>query len=321
MTESAFISKNQENWKALAAFNTRLHSKGGIKKLTAEEVRRFAALFREVSFNLAYAKTHYPASDTIAYLNGLVGVSHNFFYVREKGSFVEIKEYFLHALPRAVREASAYWLAAVAVFVFGAVFAWLYVTGDASRAVQILPELVDSMEMHTEAGAGIEDWDGAVMSAFFITNNVSVALRAFAWGFLAGIGTLYILFYNGLIIGALFAFLRVKGADMLVIYSLILPHGILELAAIFIAGGAGLMLGRGILFPAQYTRRHALVLQSKKAAALIPCIVIMLVIAAFIEGYFTPLAISPWDKLLFAVLTGVGMVLYFARGSKGLGHR
>jgi uncharacterized membrane protein SpoIIM required for sporulation len=315
MKEAAFVAKNEENWKALEAFNTRLRSKGGTKRLATEEVREFARLFRLAGFNLAYAKTHFPSGSSVVYLNGLVGVSHNFFYVREKGSLGEIKEYFSHTLPRTVRETYKYWLFAVAVFILGSLFAAFYVGGDTSRVSEILPAQFTDGLTQGEIGEGIELWDGAYMSAFFATNNTRVAFNAFAWGFLAGLGSIFILFYNGLILGALFGFLHLEGADMLLAYSLVLPHGIIELAAIFLAGGGGLMIGKGILVPNEYSRKHSLILHTKKAALLIPCIVIMLVIAALIEGFFTPLPVSPWFKIGFALLTGAGLVAYFMKGA------
>jgi uncharacterized membrane protein SpoIIM required for sporulation len=318
MQERVFVSKNEENWKALEAFNTRFSSIGGIKKSAAEEVREFARLFRLAGFHLAYAKTHYPNGNTVSYLNNLVGVSHNFFYVRERGSFSEIREFFAFTLPRTVRETYKYWVVATAFFVFGMFFAAFYVAGDTARLAEIMPAgMADGFSPGEtpDFGDGEVVWDGSLMSAFFITNNTTVAFNAFAWGLLGGVGSLFVLFYNGLIVGGLFGFFHSEGADMLVAYSLVLPHGVIELAAIFLAGGGGLMMGKGILLPGEHTRRHSLVLHAKKAVKLIPAIVIMLVLAAFIEGFFTPLAISPWIKLAFAGLTGVGMVAYFAKGA------
>ena len=320
MKEATFTAKNEENWKALEAFNSRLQKKGGIKKLAAEEVREYSRLFRLAGFNLAYAKTHFPNGNAVTYLNRIVGVSHNFFYVRERSGFFEIKEFFSHTLPRTVRETYLYWIVAMAFFMFGALFAGFYVAGDTSRISEIMPAgMGDGFTPGEtpEFGEGDIGWDGSLMSAFFITNNTTVAFNAFALGILAGVGSLFILFYNGLIVGSLFGFFHQEGAEMLFAYSLILPHGIIELSAIFLAGGGGLMLGKGILLPGEYTRRHSLVLHAKKAAKLIPAIVIMLIIAAFIEAFFTPLNISPWYKLGFAMLTGIVMVAYF---SKGIGN-
>ena len=76
------------------------------------------------------------------------------------------------------------------------------------------------------------------------------------------------------------------------------------------------MLGRGLLIPGTYTRKEALIIQAKKAVALVPGIVVLLVIAGLIEGFFTPLAIAPGFKLAFAGLTGIGLAGYIANGKK-----
>ncbi|MCL2224500.1 MAG: stage II sporulation protein M [Defluviitaleaceae bacterium] len=319
MTENVFVSRNEEQWKALEAFNSRLRKRGGIKKADTEEVREFARLFRLVGFHLAYAKTHYPDGNTLPYLNNLVGVSHNFFYVRERGSWFSIREYFAYTLPKTIRETYKYWGAAMAVFFFGALFAAFYVAGDTARVSAFVPDelLAGWLRPDDTPGLNVEGYrDSAFMTAFYITNNTTVAFNAFVWGILAGVGSLFVLFYNGLMIGGFFGFMHGEGANMLVLYSQILPHGILELSAIFLAGGGGLMLGKGFLMPGEHTRAHSLILHGKTAAKLIPAIVIMMAIAALIEGYFSfnDLGVSPVFKLAFAGLTGVGMVAYFLKG-------
>ncbi|MCL2387717.1 MAG: stage II sporulation protein M [Defluviitaleaceae bacterium] len=323
MKETVFIARNEENWKALEVFNDRLRSTGrrGVKSLAAEEVREFARLFRLAGHHLAYAKTHFPAGSTVPYLNRVVGVAHNFFYVREQGSLFQIKQYFGETLPRTIRETYKYWGLATAVFVIGLLLGAIYVGADTTRLAGIMPAMFGEGftpgETPEFAFDGDNDavWDGALMSAFFITNNTTVAFNAFALGILGGVFTLFVMFYNGLIVGALFGFLHVEGADMVTAYALILPHGVTELFAIFLAGGAGLMLGKGVLLPGNHTRRHSLVLQARKAVLLIPGIAILMFIAAFIEGFFTPLPISPAAKFAFAALTGIGTFFYCMKGA------
>jgi uncharacterized membrane protein SpoIIM required for sporulation len=304
MTESAFITKNEAQWAELERFNHRLN-KSGIKKLTMDETRSFGKLFRLAGYHLAYAKTHYPHGQSVQYLNRLVGVAHNHFYIREKGSLSDVKHYFLYGFPAAVRESGRYSLFAMVLFFFGLFFAALYVAMDATRLLYILPQ-----GLGTGEGTDLAAWDHSLMSAVIMTNNISVAVTAFGLGITAGIGTALVLVYNGIVVGGLFGFLSATGSDMLEFFSLILPHGVLELTAIFLCGGCGLMMGRGLLIPGKYSRKHALIYQAKKAVTLIPGIVALLIIAGLIEGFFTPLPILPWFKLGFAALTGIGLWAY-----------
>lgn len=316
MTEAHFILKNEESWKALETFNHHI-AKVGVRKLAPGEVREFARLFRLVSHQLAYVKTHFPTSYVLPHLNNVLGVSHNYIYVREKRAFADVKGYFLDTFPKAVRDTWRYWAFAAALFALGMFFAGFYVHANPGRLQDIMP---------ASLGAGwdegeVPDWgDGGIdvhytlFAAQITTNNIAVSFNAIAGGLLLGLGTVFILIYNGIIVGALFGFFYQAGANMLVAYALVLPHGVIELMAIFICGGCGLMIGKGILMPGDYTRRHSLIMQFKKTARLIPGIVALLIVAGIIEGYFTPLPINPWLKLAFAALIGVGLVAYFTKG-------
>ena len=318
MTEANFIAKNEESWKALEAFNRKV-AKVGIRKLPQEDVKEFARLFRLASHHLAYVKTHFPTSHILPYLNRVVGVTHNYFYVRQSRTISDVRGYFAHVFPRAVRETRRFWVFATALFMVGILFAGLYVAADLNRLQDIMPhgwgEGFSAYET-PDLGDGAVPWEYSLMAAVITTNNITVTFNAIAGGLLAGLGTVFILIYNGLIIGGLFGFFHSAGADMVVAYALVLPHGIIELMAIFLSGGCGLMLGKGLLMPGDYTRKQSLVMYGKKVALLIPGIVVMLVVAGIIEGYFTPLPISPWAKLGFAALTGVGLVAYFTKGMR-----
>jgi len=298
MTETRFIAKHEAHWRAMEAYNARLRS-SGIKKLDASQVREFAHLFRLCSYHMAYAKTHYPHGQALPYLNRLVGVAHNFFYVRESSAGVDILRYFTRTFPALVRETWKYTAVATAIFFFGALLA---VAGG------IWPDMLgDAQAIADNLGTPLE-WDGTFMTAFFVTNNTTVAINAFVWGIFGGIGTIYVLVYNGIIIGALFGFLHTAGADMLMAYSLVLPHGVPELLAIFLAGGAGLMLGKGLVVPGKHSRKHALILHARKAVSLVPGIAFLMLVAAFIEGFFTPLdGVSPVAKLVFAGVCAVAL--------------
>ena len=310
MTETQFIAENEVRWKQLEAFNQTLQRKG-TRALSRIEVRAFADTFQAVGYHLAYAKTHFPKGSSLPYLTHIVGVAHNYYYVREKGSFFAVKEYFLHRFPVASRQAWQYVLLATIIFMAGALFAYIYVSADIGRVNQISPWEFAGGDL----GDGQVEWDYPLMSAVIMTNNIRVSILVFALGVTAGIGTGIVLFYNGMIVGALAAVVAVTGSprDMLVFWSLILPHGIPELAAIFISGACGLLIGRALLVPGNYTRRDAVVRSTRQAVELVPGIVVMLILAGLIEGFFTPMGISPYFKLSFAFLTFVGLGLYFAK--------
>ena len=316
MKESTFITQNQPHWKALENYNATV-AKKGLSNLGKTEVQEFARLFRLASHNLAYAKTHYPQSHVLPYLNKVIGVTHNLYYVRESTTFSSILKYFTTTFPREVRDTHRYWLTAAALLFLGVFFAGIYVAMDVSRFYQVMPAQFSrgfDTTQTPDMGQGVVPWEHTLMAATITTNNIAVTFNAFVGGLLAGIGTVFILIYNGVIIGGLFGFFHAAGADMVVAYALVLPHGVMELMAIFLGGGCGLILAKGLLIPGELTRKESLILAGKKAMGLLPGIVVLLIIAGIIEGYFTPAAIDPWLKLAFAAFTGLFMLWYFSLG-------
>jgi uncharacterized membrane protein SpoIIM required for sporulation len=149
-------------------------------------------------------------------------------------------------------------------------------------------------------------------SSFIMTNNIRVTIMAVALGITAGIGTAVVLISNGLMVGGLAGVATNVHANLL-FWAVILPHGILELTAISIAGGAGLLLGRALYAPGDLPRRDALRLAGGEAAQLLVGVAVLLVFAGLIEGFITPLPMPPLLKVSFGLLTGLALVMYLAR--------
>ena len=152
------------------------------------------------------------------------------------------------------------------------------------------------------------------MSAMIMTNNIQVAILAFAGGITFGLLTVYILIYNGLIIGALAAIFWNYG-NSYVFWAFILPHGVIELIAIFIAGGAGLLMGYKLFVPGPFSRASHLKTQAKRSVMLMLGTVPIFIIAGIIEGFITPGSFSLEMKYAVAGLTFVGITAYVLLGN------
>jgi uncharacterized membrane protein SpoIIM required for sporulation len=167
-----------------------------------------------------------------------------------------------------------------------------------------------------------ELWMGSIVgieplaSSNIMINNIRVSFGAVAGGITAGAYTIFLMAFNGLHIGAV---ATLVGQNNLAypFWAFVFPHGSLELPAIFLAGGAGLLIGRGILFPGHYRRVDAIKVYGSQAAQLVFGIVPMLIIAGIIEGFFSP---SPLVPDLIKYVAGVGLftllVLYVTRPLK-----
>jgi len=316
--EEHFIAKNKDAWARLEWYNNKL-GKTKLSRLSRGEIKEYVTLFRAASHHLSYAKTYFEGSRSIDYLNQLLGASHTYFYARQKTALRDILNYFASGFPRAVRQYYKYLAASVCVFMAGVLFILILTYQDSSYMYYFLPEGME--EANNITGQLSDDtWFYPLLSSYIMTNNIRVCALAIAYGVTAGLGTVYILLYNGLALGAFYAMVLVNNMSQPRFWSLILPHGFIELTAIFIAGAAGFIIGRAMLIPGDMTRRGSFVKGAKKAFYFLPGLTVMLIIAGVIEGFFTPLNIMDEIKLVFALVTLLLLIVYFGfcgRDKKG----
>lgn len=311
MKEEQFIKINSILWKELEELSVTINKKG-IKSLPSKEVKRFLSLFRLSSHHLAYARTYYPQSGVVTYLNSLISKSHSHIYAVRKVSPGELIRYIAYDFPSLLRQYKVYVLSAFGFFAVGLLVSLLLVLLNTDNATLFLPQnMVEGVKSAKAGQTGGGQWNYPLMSSYIMYNNISVSLRAFVFGITFGLGTIYVLFFNGATLGSLTALMYLYGNPKNY-WSLILPHGVIELTAIFISGAAGLMIAKNMLLPGEYSRKHALISGAKKAVSLLIGVILLLVIAGIIEGFFTPLNISSDVKLLFAAMTAVLLAVYFS---------
>jgi uncharacterized membrane protein SpoIIM required for sporulation len=171
-------------------------------------------------------------------------------------------------------------------------------------------DTIEKREMWTQSIVTIKP----LAASSIMTNNLSVSFATFALGITAGIGTVWMIVVNGMLIGVIGAATWQAGMA-LQLWSFVAPHGILELPAIFIAGGAGLEIARGMLFPGLLPRRESLARTGGRAARLVLGIVPMLVVAGIIEGFVSPSGIAAPLKFLLAAVLFAALATYLARPS------
>jgi uncharacterized membrane protein SpoIIM required for sporulation len=144
-------------------------------------------------------------------------------------------------------------------------------------------ETIDRHEMWTHSIVGIKP----LASSAIMTNNMSVGFTTFAFGITAGLGTMYMMAFNGLLIGVIGMACGLSGMS-LQLWSFVAPHGVLELPAIFIAGGAGLGIAQGLMFPGVLPRRESLARAGLEAVQLVLGTIPILIIAGLIEAFVSP---------------------------------
>jgi uncharacterized membrane protein SpoIIM required for sporulation len=281
--------------------------------MRADELDALAFGYRAATTDLAMARARGYDAGLIAYLNRLVARAHARVYAATSTSgWSNAVRLFTTNFPREVRRSwSAIALCALLSLVTGTI-AYVATTADPANAYAFVPPAAVpsvSGSLH-DTNFAFDRTYAPAAAALIITNNIKVAATAFAGGITAGIVTLIIIGFNGLDLGATAAlFARHQyGTDL---WATIAPHGVIELTAIQVAGGAGLILAAGYLRPGRARRVDALAAGAARAVVLLLGAAGMLVVAGLIEGFFSPQRFPLETRFAVGAVTAVALTAYF----------
>ncbi|TGB02863.1 stage II sporulation protein M [Halobacillus salinus] len=309
MNYKSFIKQHRHEWKQLEELLTTIHK----KKHSPESIEAFQRLYQKTAQHLSYSQTYFPGDEVTLYLNDLVSKAHNTLYQDRVSNVKQLKHFFGRTFIGIFVEQWKFVLVAMFLFLLGGTAAFLAVLQDPMNVYSVLPESMaqgfDPERLGEQDGAV----DSSMMSVQIMTNNIRVAFLAFAGGITFGILTVYVLIYNGVIVGAIAAMFMHAGKSY-EFWAYIVPHGIIELTAIFIAGGAGLLTGYKLFVPGHLSRIIQLKEQAYRSVILLIGTLPMFVIAGLIEGFITPAAISLEAKYAVAFITLIGLAIYISIG-------
>lgn len=305
-----FINERKTVWQRLEEL-LHLLDRMTLRKLHREEVRELGRIYRRTASDLAIARAESRDPRLINYLNNLVIRAHGRIYRADAEGGQRIRNFFGRDFPQTFRRTWRYTAVAFAVFwIFTAIFfVGSRLDPDFSEFAGISPyfrEVVINQRTHW--------WErlneaNQVGSSQIFTNNIRVTFYAFALGAIFGIGTLYVLAFNGASFGAIIAltYRAGFGNDLM---SFVVGHGVIELSCIFIAGGAGLLIGTALMMPGDLSRADALKSRGMEAVRLVIGCVPVLVVAGIIEGFISPQPIPVAIKISIGVLTGITLWSY-----------
>jgi len=311
MNIQRWIARRETDWQALTTLLQRTE-KRGLKTLSAHEIQQLAGLYRSVSADLARARTHGVSKLIVQDLQNLITRSYSQIYQgSRKQEWQAVVDFYRWGFPAAVQQTAGYVALATGLFGVAALVAWWLAWSDPAFLTvmvppQILSQVRDRQELWMGSIVGIEPF----ASSSIMINNIKVSFTAIAGGMTAGLLTTYIMLLNGCLIGAIGTLV---GQNDLAFpfWAFVFPHGSLELPAIFLAGGSGLLLARALLFPGRFRRVDALRYYGHQAAQLVYGIIPMLVIAGIIEGFFSPNpAIPDGFKYIVGTALFVGLIAY-----------
>jgi len=302
-----FLESRLAKWKRLEDLTARV-SRFRLRDLSGEEVREFGRLYRRTAADLAIAREEVRDQRLVNYLNHLVARAHGAIYRSESSGFGVFVSFFRYEFPAVFRKTFRYTMISFAVFMLSAALAYAACFFDEGFADRIDPGLREAIASHT-------NWTEAVnranplASTSIQANNITVTFVTFAGGLLGGLGTLFALFRNGVLLGTVFELcIRYRFWEIPIF---ITAHGVIELTAIFIAGGAGLLVGKALLIPGDMRRIDALVTNGLLAIKLILGTIPMLLLAGLIEGFISPAHILPAYKFSISALSALLMAMYF----------
>lgn len=298
-----------------------LAGRRGLRNLQAPQLFELGRLYRWTTSDLAYAQGHGFDAQLVHYLNRLTARAHAYVYGSTvEGGRARIARFFKRTFPAEFRRSWVYIGACIALTIVWAAVAYGIVARDPSNAYALLPESIVpahiTKSLHDSNFAFTPD-ASAAMSSLIITNNVKVAYTTFAAGIVTlGAGTIYLIVFNALMLGALGALFAHAGfgPDF---WTTVAPHGFIELTAIQIAGGAGLLIAAGVLLPGRLRRRDAIAANAARAGILIAGVTAMLCVAGIIEGFFSPLRFAAGVRASVGIVTALALIAYFGFAGRG----
>jgi uncharacterized membrane protein SpoIIM required for sporulation len=323
MISARWLAKRKPYWDRLELM-VKKAGRRGLGALAYSELQELGLLYRQIAADLASVREDPLSQPWAAFLNRLLARAHNLIYMGRPTRPRGILGFYRVGFPRVFRQTWTYTAMAFMLFLAGALAGFFASLADPSFQRFFLgpamSDTIDRREMWTHSVLTIKP----LASSAILTNNLTVSFTMFAVGIVGGLVTVYLLAMNGVLIGVIGAACWQAGMS-LQLWSFVAPHGVLELPAVFIAGGGGLLLGRGLLFPGELPRREALIVYGGQGVRLALGIIPLLLVAGVLEGFFSPTYLPVAAKFACSAAAGALLVLYLTqcgrRQAEGSGEK
>jgi uncharacterized membrane protein SpoIIM required for sporulation len=317
MKQQQFELENQPLWEEVESLMVDLQRKRKHRQLSKQQHLQFPLLYRKLCSHYALARSRGFSPALVDQLHGLVLRGHPLLY-RFKGDWLwRTLQFVFSGFPQALRRQKAYFFIAMISFLLPGVMmgSACFLNDDLIYTVMgeaTVAEMEQSYDPANDRPGRAAERSSAtdfMMVGFYIMNNIGIGFRTFASGILFGIGSLFFLLFNGLVIGGVAGHLSRLGYHD-TFWPFVSGHGSFELTAIVICGAAGLMLGHALLAPGQQTRLQALKSRALDALPLVIGAALMLLFAAFIEAFWSSSSVTAATKYSVAAILWAVVIFY-----------
>lgn len=325
LKSSQFRREREAGWRELEALVDRAE-RHGIESLDAADLHRLPILYRNALSSLSVAQAISLDRNLLDYLENLCARAYLSVYVLRRDFSRLLRDYITTIFPQLVRR-YAWHIVASALFLLLGIFVGMFLTlQDSDRFYVFVSEALQQGRTPTAStqdlrevlygdggGWGAQLW---TFATFLFTHNARIGMLAFSLGFAVGVPVFYLLFFNGLTLGALAALYDSRGLS-LDFWGWVLPHAVTELFAVVLCGGAGLVVAQSVVAPGSYRRLQNLAHHGRQAGVIVLGAVVLFFLAALVEGIFRQTVQSIAVRYTLATLSVVGWTWYFTRAGRG----
>lgn len=301
MREALFVKRNTDKWRDMEQNPTR-------------DPDELTARFVELTDDLSYAQTFYPDSTVTRYLNGLAAQMHRGLMQNRRDDRSRFVTFWTYELPLLFRQSHRLLAISAGIFLVAGILGWVSAAHDNTFVQLILGDRYVNMTLENiKKGDPLGVYNSSGQSTMFVQitlNNIYVAFRTFIFGLFASFGTMAMLFYNGVMLGAFQYFFYERGLLLDSILKIWI-HGTLEISAIIIAGCAGLTVGNSLLFPGTYSRLTSFKRGIKQGLKIAIGLVPVFIMAGFLESFVTRLTLPPLVSASIILTSAAFIIWYF----------
>ncbi|TAF93810.1 MAG: stage II sporulation protein M [Cytophagia bacterium] len=301
MKEAVFVKRNTDKWREY-------------EQTPTTDPDQLSERFIELTDDLSFARTFYPNAAVTKYLNGLTARFHQSLYANRREDRNRIAQFWKAELPLLMYEERFRLLYAFLFFGVACVLGWVSAMNDDTFVRLILGDsYVNQTLENIKKGDPLAIYKGDSQANMFLAitvNNIRVSFIAFVFGLLFSAGTMFVLFQNGVMLGAFQYFFYARGLLLASVLKIWI-HGTLEISAIVIAGAAGLVVGHSLLFPKTYSRLESFKRGAKNGVKMVIGLVPIFIMAGFLESFVTRLTLPPLVSMLIIGVSAAFIVWYF----------